>query len=265
MSNAASWWRTLLADDRDGARLIVEHIEALATIKEASVQRNLLKELVRDFVSLEARVDSLLNNTLPPSVAEEVKLRGRFEPRQYNCSILFTDLVRFTALAEVLRPDQLLHILDRLFSSFDELTERHGGTKVKTIGDAYMAVFGAPEALEDHASQAVACGLAMVRLLDEFTADPAVDLGLRVGIHSGDVIAGVVGRDRMQFDVFGDAVNLAARLETAGQVGRVNVSDATRSLAGVGFNYEDRGRIPIKNKAPTGAHFVIGARREDQP
>ena len=101
MSNAASWWRTLLADDRDGARLIVEHIEALATIKEASVQRNLLKELVRDFVSLEARVDSLLNNTLPPSVAEEVKLRGRFEPRQYNCSILFTDLVRFTALAEL--------------------------------------------------------------------------------------------------------------------------------------------------------------------
>ena len=119
-------WRPLLSEGGDAALLITEHLEALATITEGEVQGDLLKELIRDYMRLEARVDGLLKNTLPPVVAEEIKHRGRFTPRSYRCSILFTDLVRFTRLAEVMAPDHLLEILDRLFCSFVTYDERSG-------------------------------------------------------------------------------------------------------------------------------------------
>ncbi len=239
-----------------GRRLLLDHLEALAAIEDGEVQAQLLQDLVRDYVRLEQRLDGLLKNTLPPTVAEEIKHRGRFAPRAVECTILFTDLVHFTQLAERLPADELVQILHRLFAGFDALTEQHGGTKIKTIGDAYMAAFGAPLPLEGHAERGIACGLQMVGQVADLARDTGADLQLRVGLHSGRVTAGVVGVERMQFDVFGDDVNIAARFEAAGEPGRVNISNETRRLAGDAFDYQERGEIPLKNKAPMRAYFV---------
>lgn len=241
-------------------RLQVDHLDALATLGDGEVQARLLREVIRDYVALEARVDSLLKNTLPASVAEEIKYRGSFAPRDFDCSILFADLVHFTQLAELLPPAALVQVLDRLFCGFDALMELQSGTKIKTIGDAYMAVFGAPRQREDHAAAAVACGLEMVNQVAKLGRETGHPLALRVGIHSGKATAGVVGRLRMQFDVFGDDVNIASRLEAAGEPGKVNISEETRRQVGGAFTYQERGMITLKNKDPIAAYFVMAPR-----
>ena len=244
-------------EDLATRRLQLDYLDTLATLNEGEIQTRLLKEIIHDYVSLEARVDGLLKNTLPSSVAEEIKSSGRFEPRECDCTILFSDLVHFTRLAEALPAQALVEVLDRLFGNFDELTEEQGGTKIKTIGDAYMVVFGAPLPLERHAARAINCGLDMMSRVSRLRRDTGHDLALRVGIHSGKVTAGVVGRLRMQVDVFGDNVNIASRFETAGEPGRVNVSEETRRQAGAAFTFEQRGLIKLKNKDPMAAYYAL--------
>jgi adenylate cyclase len=238
------------------------YLDSLATIEDENIHKSLLKQLVQKYVELENRVDDLLKNTLPEQVAEEIKYEGQFLPRPYDCSILFTDLVGFTKLAEKLSPETLVGVLDTLFRGFDGIVARFRGTKIKTIGDAYMAIFGSPDEYEEHAAMAVRTGLAFLEFLNNFDSTKGYRIEMRIGIHTGKLVAGVVGRDRMQFDVFGDNVNVASRFESSGMPGRVNVSQETFERVRGLFAFEERGEIALKNKAPMKAYFVLSEREE---
>jgi len=238
-------------------QVILDYLHAVATIQDDRIQKRLLEELIRKYVVLEKRVNDLLKNTLPETVANEIKYDGRFAPRPYDCTILFSDIVEFTKLAESIPGDTLIELLDRLFKGMDDLIVSFKGTKIKTIGDAYMAVFGAPIEYDGHAVNAVRTGLALLKMVDSFGRQNDQSLQIRVGIHTGRVMAGVVGKERMQFDVFGDNVNIASRFESSGAKGRVNVSHATYMNARDFFEFEERGEIALKNKANMNAYFVL--------
>lgn len=235
----------------------LDFLEALATIQDSAVQKRLLSTLIKQYVLLEKRVDSLLKNTLPAVVADEIKYHGKFPPRPYDCTLLFSDIVGFTQMAEKIPGEELIVMLDHLFRRMAELTARYGGTKVKTIGDAYMAVFGAPVELPEHALAAVRTGLAFSEMIAAFGERHGQDIQVRIGIHTGRVMGGVVGRERMQFDVFGDTVNIASRFESSGQPGKVNISHDTYTLVADRFLFEERGEIALKHKGKMKAYFVV--------
>lgn len=238
--------------------MLLSNLESIATINDDALQKRFLKDLIRNYVKLEKKVDGLLKNTLPASVAEALKIEGIFFPRKYTCTILFTDFVGFTKLAEVIPTSDLVATLNRIFTKFDEIIENNQGTKIKTIGDAYMAVFGAPVEYQDHPARAVRAALEIHRFMTAFNLNQPYPFYFRAGIHTGTVMAGVVGRDRMQFDVFGDHVNIAARFESASEKNRINVSQSTYQLTQDLFDFEKRGSIQLKNKADMEAYFVTG-------
>ncbi|HNW34223.1 MAG TPA: adenylate/guanylate cyclase domain-containing protein [Candidatus Ozemobacteraceae bacterium] len=235
-----------------------ELLGSFAGLEDAAIQKRLLSSLIEKYVLLERRVDQLLKNTLPESVAEEIKSSGIYPPRPFDVTILFMDCAGFTKLTEKIPAEMLISFLHELFSGIDLKIEACGGTKVKTIGDAYMAVFGAPEAQPDHAVHAVNAALDALEFIESFNRKMPEPFHLRIGIHSGMVMGGVVGRDRMQFDVFGDNVNIASRFESSGEKSRINVSESTWRLSQEWFTWEERGEIPLKNKAPMRAFFVTG-------
>jgi class 3 adenylate cyclase len=207
------------------------------------------------------KADRLLLNILPGPIAEELKARGRVEPRRFEqVSILFADLKGFTAIAARMSPEQLIEQLGDTFSHFDQIVERYGLEKIKTIGDAYMAVAGLTQPDPDHAYHAVAAALDMQAYMEELgwrqTSVGSTPWTLRVGIHSGPVIAGVIGEKKFAYDIWGDAVNLAARMETSGEVGKVNVSAATHELVKPFARAEPRGAIEVKNKGAVEMYFI---------
>jgi len=245
-----------IKDEKLTDRMIRDYLYSIATIQDDYIQKRLLEELIREYVVLEKKVDKLLKNTLPETVANEIKYGGGFAPRSYDCTILFSDIVGFTKLAETISGEVLIGLLDTLFKGMDNLVVSFNGTKIKTIGDAYMAVFGAPVAFEDHARMAVKAGLAFVKLVDDFNRQTGQSIHIRIGIHTGRVMAGVVGKERMQFDVFGDNVNIASRFESSGVKGRVNISRETYLKTIDYFEFEARGEITLKNKGNMKAYFV---------
>ncbi|MBN2438160.1 MAG: adenylate/guanylate cyclase domain-containing protein [Deltaproteobacteria bacterium] len=240
--------------------ILLDYLNSVATIQDDRIQKKLLKEVIRGYVVLEKRVDALLKNTLPEMVADEIKDKGRFTPRSYDCSILFVDVVGFTGLAEKVPGPRLIELLNIICRGMDDLVASHRGTKIKTIGDAYMAVFGAPHKYGDHAPMAVQTGLGALQLVDLFNNHYEVKIGVRIGIHSGTVMAGVIGKERKQFDIFGDNVNIASRFESSGEKGRVNVSHETYMRTRDFFEFEERGEIALKNKANMKAYFVVRKR-----
>jgi class 3 adenylate cyclase len=247
-------------EDAADKRVMHDYLHSVAKIEDDRIHKRLLEELIREYVVLEKRVDSLLKNTLPETVADEIKYRGNFAPRPYHCTILFSDIAGFTKLAESITGEMLIGLLDNLFRQMDVLVAGFHGTKIKTIGDAYMAVFGAPLELKEHAVMAVRTGMAFTRLVRDLNSRTGQDLQIRIGIHSGRVMAGVVGKDRMQFDIFGDDVNIASRFESSGEKGRVNVSHATYGMTRDHFEFAERGEISLKNKAKMKAYFVLKER-----
>ncbi len=237
-----------------------DFLAALAQLEDSAIQKRLLQDLIEKYVDLEKRVDGLLRNTLPGTVAEEIKFNGSYPARRFEGTIFFSDCAGFTKLAEKMSAEALIQRLDVLFSGIDAVMVKHGGTKIKTIGDSYMAVFGAPLPLRDHAEKAIEAALDTLAFLSEFNAGRTPAIEMRIGLHSGEFMGGVVGRDRMQFDVFGDNVNIASRFESSAEKGRVNVSENTRRLAEQRFQFEERGEIALKNKRPMKAYFVLGRR-----
>ena len=244
--------------DRDRLNVMIRgYLDLIALKEDDAVQKNLLRNLVHRYVSLEKRVDLLLKNTLPEKVAEEIKYEGTFTPRQFHCTILFSDFVGFTQLTEKIPGEKLIIVLDGLFSGFDDIIAGLAGTKIKTIGDAYMAVFGAPEPYEGHEANAVNAGLGMQVFVKRFNEENGLSFGMRIGIHTGTVMAGVVGRERMQFDVFGDDVNIASRFESSGEKDMVNVSQETYSKTEGLFIFQERGPIALKHKDNMKAYFAL--------
>jgi adenylate cyclase len=221
----------------------------------------LLAVFARQRRDAQARADDLLLNILPRSIADRLKAETRTIADQFSsASILFADVVDFTPLADRLPPREVVALLDRLFSHFDDLAERYGLEKIKTIGDCYMVAAGVPSPRPDHARVLALMALDMqaaMRSLDEIGH---LGLELRVGINSGPVVAGVIGRKRFLYDLWGDAVNTASRMESHGTSGRIQITAATKELLADEFVCEPRGTIPVKGKGEIEAWYLVGLR-----
>ena len=211
----------------------------------------------------QAKAENLLLNILPRSIAERLKNeRQTIADQISSASILFADVVDFTPLAERLPPTELVGMLDRLFSHFDLLAERHGLEKIKTIGDCYMVAAGVPAPRPDHAQALALMALDMQEAMQ--SADEVGELGLqlRIGINSGPVVAGVIGRKRFLYDLWGDAVNTASRMESHGTPGHIQITRATRELLADSFVCQERGTIPLKGKGETETWYLVGRRTQ---
>jgi adenylate cyclase len=201
----------------------------------------------------------LLRNILPDPVvlrlnAGETLIADRFE----DVSILFADIVEFTHAAALMTPSRLVHRLNRVFSEFDALALRLGVEKIKTIGDAYMAAAGLPELRPDHADVIAEFALGMLNALQRMNgAGEKHPFQLRIGIHTGPVVAGVIGHHKFIYDVWGDTVNVASRLEANGLPDRIQVSEVTRRILADRYNFEPRGAITLKGRGQTEAFLLI--------
>ncbi len=196
------------------------------------------------------RSERLLLNTLPAAIAQRLKddPGQAIAERHADVSVLFCDIVGFTQLAEKLPAEALVDILNRVFTAFDDIADRHGVEKIKTIGDAYMVAAGLPEARDDHAAVLAVVALEMVAVVQALRAELGSGLDVRIGIHSGPVVAGVIGRRKFAYDLWGDVVNTAARMESHGVPGSVQVTQATAERLGTAWPLEPRGLLEIKGK-----------------
>ena len=227
----------------------------------------LVQVLTQNLNQERRKSDRLLRSVLPETIALELKQTDRVQPIDYeSASVLFTDFVGFTQIAEGFTPQQLIEELDTCFSQFDLIAKKHKLEKIKTIGDAYMAVGGVPVVNRTHAVDCILAALeieqVVSRLREHEMAENRPYWQIRIGIHSGDLVAGVVGREKFSYDVWGDTVNTASRLESSGVAGRINISGATYELVKHFFNCEFRGKIAAKNKGEIEMYFVNGIRPE---
>jgi adenylate cyclase len=194
-------------------------------------------------------------------VADELKKYNRVTPMHFNsASVLFTDMVGFTKIAERLSPGELIHELDACFAKFDEIIRQFDMEKIKTIGDAYMAAGGLPDVNQSHALDSVLAALQMqhfmVQMKKEKEAKNLPFWQIRLGIHTGPLVAGVIGTEKFSYDVWGDTVNTASRMESSGAAEAVNISKATYDLVQEFFVCEYRGKLVAKNKGEIDMYFV---------
>ena len=192
------------------------------------------------------RSQAILYNTLPKSIADRLKNEELIADRFKNCSVLFSDIVGFTALSQRLPPTELVKILNEIFSTFDDLADHHELEKIKTIGDAYMIASGIPISDPNHAKKISAFALSMQEYIKKYRAVNKVDLALRIGIHSGPLVAGVLGKKKFTYDLWGTTVNTAARIESQGPVDEIHISETTHQLIKDDFVCEARGSIELK-------------------
>jgi len=235
---------------------VKERTHQLRETNDELVQINHELNTTLDLVEEErAKSEELLLNILPQRLAQELKDTGKASPRFYEeATILFADFKGFTQISEVLSTEELVSELDTLFQAFDDIVTAHGLEKIKTIGDAYMCAGGLPVPNDTHALDAVKAGLAIQKFVSNYQGK--ADWQLRVGIHTGPVAAGVVGKRKFAYDIWGDAVNLAARMEVHGVPTRVNISTATMEKVKGAINCEYRGQIEVKNKGMIEMYFV---------
>jgi class 3 adenylate cyclase len=256
---------SLLVDVFIFAAAVIGTLLALRLL-EQSRRRVFYQDIVithqADALKLEKdRADELLVNVLPGSISSRLLAGERTIADAYPAvTVLFADIVGFTPLAARLPADEVVGLLGRLFARFDELVAERGLEKIKTIGDAYMVAGGLPEPLDDHAARVVDLGLAMIDVASEESGRIA-DLRLRVGVHSGPVIGGVIGHRKFAFDIWGETVNIASRLESQGIPGRVHVSAATWRDVQDHFDAEPRGPIHLRGQGPIETYAIIGRRR----
>lgn len=190
------------------------------------------------------------------SLAVEPELADEFPA----VTVLFADIVGFTSLPADIKPNELVTILDDIVTRFDGLTDEYVVEKIKTVGDAYMAVFGVPIPLPDHAPRIAGMALAIVRTFEDYCKQPGHSLEIRVGVNTGPVVAGVIGERRSAYDLWGDTVNFASRMESHAKPSAVQIPDATAEALGGAFQVEDRGGIEVKGKGLVHAWWLLGKR-----
>lgn len=230
----------------------------------------LLMALAFAIYSGKKKSDELLLNILPAEVAEELKEKGQSDARLIQqVTVLFTDFKGFTALSEQLSPKELVHDLHECFSAFDKICEKYGIEKIKTIGDAYMAAGGLPSPKITHAEDVTMAALEMAEVVELRKASKIKEglpfFEIRVGINTGAVVAGIVGVKKFAYDIWGDTVNIASRMESSGDVGKVNISQATYEFLKEkpDFSFKYRGKIEAKGKGEMAMYFVEHDRRND--
>lgn len=254
----------LTLEQRDALRTLARHVVTLLELRRTLFE---LERARQEAAAEREKSERLLRCMLPDSVAQELKENQRVAPRFFDsASILFTDFEAFTRHAERTEPKALVEQLNEFFSMLDQIARRHGLEMLKTIGDAYMCVGGVPEPRRSHPVDACLAALEMQgemdaanRRRDRFRL-PRWDI--RIGIHSGAVIAGVVGQRRFTYDIWGDAVNVAARMEGAGAAARINVSETVYHRTRTLFDFEPRGSIEVKNKGALEMFYLTGIKRE---
>lgn len=207
---------------------------------------------------LAAKSERLLHGILPPVIVDRLRdgagvVADRFE----SATVLFADLAGFTPLAQRKSAEQVVELLDEVFAALDALVERHGLEKIKTIGDAYMVAAGVPSPRSDHVAAMAAFALEARRTIAELSARLDEPLEARIGIHTGPLVAGVIGRSKFAYDLWGDVVNTAARMESHGETGRIHVTSAVaEALSGRGYSLDARGSIEVKGKGPMSTYWL---------
>lgn len=213
------------------------------------------------------KTETLMQNILPISIAERLKAgETKIAERLENVTVLFSDIVGFTKLSSRLSAEEVVTVLDEVFTLFDEIAERYHLEKIKTIGDAYMLVAGVPDAYPDHCATIARAALEMQErlktfpdLLPEIVQRLGTTIHVRIGIHTGAVVAGVIGQKKFAYDLWGDTVNIASRMESHGEAGKVHVSEEVFALLKDTFAFEKRGEIDIKGKGVMQTYFLKGA------
>ncbi|MCB1193787.1 MAG: adenylate/guanylate cyclase domain-containing response regulator [Leptospiraceae bacterium] len=213
------------------------------------------------------KADSLLLNILPVKVANELKQNSKVEPCLYpSATVVFTDFHDFSIITRSLKPWDLVHELDLWFTQFDEIAKKHNLEKLKTIGDSYMCVGGLPEENFSHPLDACLAAIEIQNFMRQnrgFDGEQRrIKWGLRIGIHTGSVIAGVIGKQKFAFDVWGDTVNIASRMEMSCQTGKINVSKETYNFVKYFFNCTNRGFISIKNMGMMETYFLNSIKKK---
>lgn len=221
-------------------------------------ETNLIIEKEKD------RSESLLLNILPEETAQELKEFGKVKAKRFDSvTVLFTDFVGFTSSAQNLEPEELVSSVDYYFSKFDEIMEKYRVEKIKTIGDAYMCVSGLPEPGNNDVFRAIQAAFEIVDFIEESKISKMTDLtqfDVRIGINTGPIVAGVVGTKKFAYDIWGDSVNVASRMETQSLPGKINVSETTYNLIKEVYDCEYRGEIEVKNKGMMKMYFVNGVK-----
>jgi class 3 adenylate cyclase len=199
-------------------------------------------------------------NILPQETTDELKKNGKVKAKKHaSVSVLFTDFKGFTSYSEKLSPEALVETVGFYFSKFDEIIEKHGLEKIKTIGDAYMCAGGLNQHKEDHANRMVLAAFEIAAFVEATKKDVAaneLNFDIRIGINSGPVIAGVVGTKKFAYDIWGDTVNVASRMESMGKPGEVNISENTYQIVKDSYTCKYRGEIAVKNRGAMKMYFV---------
>ncbi|MBK5272838.1 MAG: response regulator [Bacteroidia bacterium] len=247
---------------RNNKHLIQELQEYNEQLEQKVLKRTQEIERQKEIIeTAKAQSDSLLLNILPGDIAEELKRFGKSYARKHDqVSVLFSDIKGFTSIAEKLTPVRLVTQLDEIFGAFDNITAKYGMEKIKTIGDAYMCACGLPQADPDNAVKAVKAGLDMQRFIKDFGMTNKIQnlpiFETRIGIHTGPLVAGVVGFKKFAYDIWGDTVNLASQMEQHSESGKVNISGETYELIKNSFKCTHRGKIAAKSKGEVDMYFV---------
>lgn len=262
--------RALQAGAKDFVTKPFDLLEVRARVHNMLEVRLLHKEAKRlyDRVVAEQKVsERLLLNVLPHAIAERLKGRREEIADSFpeivadsfpDVTVLFADIVGFTQFSSGVSPERLVVLLNEIFTDYDTIADNRGLEKIKSIGDAYMAAAGLPAPVDDHAARAAHMALDMLDALVRFNERSGYTLQIRIGINSGPVVAGVIGKRKFIYDMWGAAVNTASRMESHGVAGRVQISDATRSRLAEPFLFEERGPIEIKNMGEVRTWFLTG-------
>jgi adenylate cyclase len=249
-------------ENRSMARKMERMQGRLALLERMQEQNaNLMRAMMSDLEAERAESERLLLNILPAPIAHRLKTeQGVIADRYESASIMFVDIVGFTPLSELMTADEMVEWLNEVYSTFDSLVQERGAEKIKMVGDGYMIATGVPQVRDDHAVVIVDLALDIRDYVGQLAPVAGRRVAVRLGVNSGPIVGGVIGTHKFQYDLWGDAVNVAARMESHGVPGRVHVTEATHDLLEDRFITERRGEIEVKGKGPMTTWFVDGRR-----
>ncbi|TGK49441.1 adenylate/guanylate cyclase domain-containing protein [Leptospira kanakyensis] len=213
----------------------------------------------QDLLEIEhQKSESLLLNILPPTIANRLKSKNEIIADKTNeATILFADIVDFTVVSQTMEPEKIVSLLNDIFSEFDTIIKNRNLEKIKTIGDAYMVASGIPESRADHCEAVALCALDMLTSIKKGITDDSKNFKIRIGIHTGPVVAGVIGKSKFIYDLWGDSVNTASRMESHGAEGKIHVSKDVFEKLKNKFKFEEKREIPVKGKGIMETYFLV--------